>query len=83
MMRCSVFYKHRDARFFPSTAWAAAMSVTQIPWAIIEVTLYSLVVYFFVGFYKGAGLRTCCLRMADSHHIGPVPPFSATWRYAI
>ena len=28
----SVFYKQRDARFFPAYSWAAAMSVTQIPW---------------------------------------------------
>ena len=31
------------------------MSVTQIPWALIECTLFVLIVYFFVGFYKGAG----------------------------
>ena len=28
--------------------------MTQIPWAIIETVLYTLVAYFFVGFYKGA-----------------------------
>ena len=31
------------------------MSVTQIPWAVIECTLFVLIVYFFVGFYKAAG----------------------------
>ena len=52
---CRVFYKQRDAKFFPPTAWAAAMSVTQIPWALVECTLFVLIVYFFVGFYRSAG----------------------------
>ena len=31
------------------------MSVAQIPWAIIETALFTLILYFFVGYYHGAG----------------------------
>lgn len=49
VLRCSVFYKMRNNHFFPPAIWAFAMSVTQIPWAIVETVLYTLIVYFFVG----------------------------------
>jgi hypothetical protein len=32
-----------------------AMAVAQIPWAIIETALFTLILYFFVGYYHGAG----------------------------
>ncbi len=37
------------------------MSVTQIPWALVECTLFTLVVYFFVGFYRSAGGLLCII----------------------
>ena len=64
-----MFYKQRDAKFFPPTAWAAAMSVTQIPWALVECTLFTLVVYFFVGFYRSAGGLPKC----GHWHVSVVP----------
>ena len=35
------------------------MSMTQIPWAVVECVIYTLIVYFFVGFHKGPGAHCC------------------------
>lgn len=44
------------------------MSMTQIPWAVTECVIYTLIVYFFVGYYKGAG--THCFS-SPRHHERP------------
>lgn len=54
-MRLPVFYKQKFALFFPSWAYAIPFGIIRIPITAIEVTAWSLVVYFTVGFEYSAG----------------------------
>mmetsp|Transcript_4643 Transcript_4643/g.13342 ORF Transcript_4643/g.13342 Transcript_4643/m.13342 type:complete len:1521 (-) Transcript_4643:659-5221(-) len=55
----SVFYKQRGNNFFQPSIWAVSMAVTQVPWALVECVIYSLIVYFFVDFFHGPGYFFC------------------------
>lgn len=55
MMRLPVFYKQKFALFFPSWAYAVPFGIIRIPITAVEVTAWSLVVYFTVGFEYSAG----------------------------
>ncbi|GAX82873.1 hypothetical protein CEUSTIGMA_g10299.t1 [Chlamydomonas eustigma] len=46
-----VFFKHRENYFIPAYAQGIAMAVVQMPVSFLEVTLFSLIIYFMVGFY--------------------------------
>lgn len=51
----SVFYKHRDNKFFPSWAYAGALLISQVPSSTAESILFSLTVYWISGLYRSAG----------------------------
>jgi hypothetical protein len=71
MMRLPVFYKHKYTLFFPGWAYAIPFPTLHIPKAILEVTLWSMIVYWVVGFesdvtrYESSCLEQiyCCLQM--------------------
>ena len=56
-----VFYKHRDANFFPSLSYAVGLLLTQLPQSTLESVLFSVVVYFLVNFSRTGAVagRSC------------------------
>ncbi|KAK9829450.1 hypothetical protein WJX72_005937 [[Myrmecia] bisecta] len=50
-----VFFKQRNARFFQPASYTFAQYVTQLPFALLEAVVYSIIVYFLVGYYRAAG----------------------------
>ncbi|KAE9173451.1 hypothetical protein PF001_g27523, partial [Phytophthora fragariae] len=46
----SVFYKQRGANFFRSSAYVLAMSLSQIPMAIVETVVFGAITYWFGGY---------------------------------
>jgi hypothetical protein len=46
-----VFFKHRENYFIPAYAQGIAMAVVQMPVSFLEVTLFSLIIYFMVRTY--------------------------------
>jgi len=50
-----VFFKHRNSGFYNATSQGLAMALSQLPLSVIEATLFSLIMYFMVGFVRGAG----------------------------
>jgi len=48
-----VWFKHRDARFYPAWIHGLAMSLSQVPITILEVVVFSSIVYFMMGFALG------------------------------
>lgn len=47
----SVWYKFRDASFYPAWTHAIASVVAQIPAQMLDVALWSIITYFMIGFY--------------------------------
>jgi ABC-type multidrug transport system permease subunit len=45
----AVFYRQRDASFFPTSAYGLASMLMLLPVQILEVTVFSTIVYFSVG----------------------------------
>lgn len=48
--RMAVMFRQRDALFYPGWCFAIPAFVMRLPWAAIESTAWSLIVYFAVGF---------------------------------
>jgi ABC-type multidrug transport system ATPase subunit/ABC-type multidrug transport system permease subunit len=44
------FYKQRNARFFPAYVYAATTIILRLPWIALDSFLWSIMVYFMVGF---------------------------------
>ncbi|CAN1252468.1 ABC transporter G family member 31, partial [Linum perenne] len=53
--RLPVFYKQRDNLFHPAWAWSLASFVVRIPYSIIEAVMWTVVVYYTVGFAPNVG----------------------------
>eukprot|EP00877_Chromochloris_zofingiensis_P010755 jgi/Chrzof1/5933/Cz16g21030.t1 len=49
-----VWFKHRDNYFYPAYAHGVAMAITQFPLSIIDASLFSLITYFMIGYYRDA-----------------------------
>lgn len=50
-----MFFKQRDNNFFQPSAFVLAMVICRLPFILLEAALYCCIVYFWVGFYTGAG----------------------------
>ena len=50
MMRLPVFYKQKYTLLFPGWAYAIPFATIHIPRALLEVSMWSLLVYWLVGF---------------------------------
>ncbi|CAN1282354.1 ABC transporter G family member 31 [Linum perenne] len=50
MFRLPVFYKQRDNLFHPAWAWSLASFLLRVPYSILEAVVWSLIVYYSVGF---------------------------------
>lgn len=48
--RMAVVYRQRDALFYPGWCFALPAFVMRLPWAVMETSAWSLIVYFAVGF---------------------------------
>ncbi|XP_055832839.1 ABC transporter G family member 31-like isoform X1 [Solanum dulcamara] len=55
IFRLPVFYKQRDNLFYPAWSWALCSWILRLPYSVIEAVVWSLVVYWSVGFSPGAG----------------------------
>jgi hypothetical protein len=54
--RLPVYYKQRDAHFYPGWVFALPELVLQFPLIMAESWVWTLMVYFMVGFYSSARL---------------------------
>ncbi|KAK9826588.1 hypothetical protein WJX74_004476 [Apatococcus lobatus] len=54
MQTKGIFFKQRDARFYPASAYVLGQTFTQMPFALLEAALFSAIVYFWVGFEASA-----------------------------
>jgi hypothetical protein len=52
IQRLAVFYKQRDAHFYPAWCFAAPQVLLRMPWAFVETWIWTLMVYFMVGFLE-------------------------------
>lgn len=77
MMRLPVFYKQKFALFFPSWAYAIPFAIIRLPITFIEVSAWSLVVYFAVGFE--ASVDRCAVQQLAPlpAHMYPCGPTSS------
>lgn len=48
------FYKQRNANFFPAWCFGVAQVALRVPWILMDSTVWSLIVYFSVGYVKSA-----------------------------
>lgn len=55
IFRLPVFYKQRDNLFHPAWAWSVASFILRLPYSIIESIVWSIVVYYLVGFAPSVG----------------------------
>ncbi|CAN0916650.1 ABC transporter G family member 31 [Linum grandiflorum] len=53
--RLPVFYKQRDNLFHPAWAWSLASYVVRVPYSIIEAVMWTVAVYYTVGFASDVG----------------------------
>lgn len=53
--RLPVFYKQRDNLFYPAWAWSFTSWILRVPYSIIEAVIWTVVVYYTVGFAPAAG----------------------------
>ncbi|KAG5122607.1 hypothetical protein JHK84_040947 [Glycine max] len=53
--RLPVFYKQRDNLFYPAWAWSLSSWILRVPYSIIEAIIWTVVVYYSVGFAPSAG----------------------------
>lgn len=51
----SIYYKHQDANFFPTSTYVVGRSVSSIPSAFIDAILFGTLIYWFVGLAYGDG----------------------------
>ncbi|KAL4427934.1 hypothetical protein ABPG75_002023 [Micractinium tetrahymenae] len=50
-----VFYKQRDNNFFPAASYVLSLLLTQLPQSFIEVSVFSLLLYWISGLTRSAG----------------------------
>ncbi|KAL6781025.1 hypothetical protein ACKKBG_A09460 [Auxenochlorella protothecoides x Auxenochlorella symbiontica] len=50
--RLPVMFRQRDAKFYPGWAFALPVIILRIPFSLIEATIWSLIVYWVVGFSR-------------------------------
>ncbi|XP_059660861.1 ABC transporter G family member 31 [Cornus florida] len=55
IFRLPVFYKQRDNYFYPAWAWSFCSWILRVPYSVIEAVVWSVVVYYTVGFAPAAG----------------------------
>ncbi|KAF1863633.1 hypothetical protein Lal_00030702 [Lupinus albus] len=53
--RLPVFYKQRDNLFYPAWAWSLSSWILRVPYSVIESVIWTVVVYYTVGFAPSAG----------------------------
>lgn len=53
--RLPVFYKQRDNLFYPAWAWSFTSWILRVPYSVIEALIWTLVVYYSVGFAPSGG----------------------------
>lgn len=53
--RLPVFYKQRDNLFYPAWAWSVTSWALRVPYSVVEAVIWSLVVYYSVGFAPSPG----------------------------
>jgi hypothetical protein len=67
--RLPVFFKQRNYNFFPAWTYAVMGSFMRLPEQFAQAAVWSIMVYFSVGFYRDAGrffifflnLFSCCI----------------------
>lgn len=55
IQKLPVFYKQRDMYFFPSWAYAIPGWILNIPSTLLEVSLWTFVTYYAIGFDPNVG----------------------------
>nr|XP_043635485.1 ABC transporter G family member 31 [Erigeron canadensis] len=55
IFRLPVFYKQRDNNFYPAWAWSVSSWILRVPYSFIEAVVWSLIVYYSVGFSPSVG----------------------------
>ncbi|OQR92900.1 ATP-binding Cassette (ABC) Superfamily [Thraustotheca clavata] len=50
-----IYYKQRDAHFFRTSTYVLALSLTQIPVAVLETLIFGSLMYWITGFTSNAG----------------------------
>jgi ABC-2 type transporter len=60
MLRLPLFYKQKYTLMYPGWAYAVPFATIHIPRAVLEVSLWSLLVYWMVGFEADASRCDHC-----------------------
>ncbi|KAI3678493.1 hypothetical protein L6452_37788 [Arctium lappa] len=55
IFRLPVFYKQRDNNFYPAWAWSVSSWILRVPYSAVEAVVWSVIVYYSVGFAPSAG----------------------------
>lgn len=55
IQRLPVFYKQRNSNFYPAWLYCLSGAVARIPDSVIMSTVWTVMVYWSVGFYASAG----------------------------
>lgn len=55
IFRLPVFYKQRDNNFYPAWAWSVSSWILRVPYSLVEAVVWSVIVYYSVGFSPSAG----------------------------
>nr|GEV71750.1 ABC transporter G family member 31 [Tanacetum cinerariifolium] len=55
IFRLPIFYKQRDNNFYPAWAWSASSWILRVPYSLVEAVVWSVIVYYSVGFSPSAG----------------------------
>ncbi|XP_028784726.1 ABC transporter G family member 31 [Neltuma alba] len=53
--RLPVFYKQRDNFFYTAMAWSSSSWLLRVPYSVIEALVWTVVVYYSIGFAPAAG----------------------------
>ncbi|KAK9065935.1 hypothetical protein SSX86_015337 [Deinandra increscens subsp. villosa] len=55
IFRLPVFYKQRDNNFYPAWAWSVSSWILRVPYSFVEASVWSIIVYYSVGFSPSVG----------------------------
>ncbi|GJX49894.1 ABC transporter G family member 31 [Tanacetum coccineum] len=55
IFRLPIFYKQRDNNFYPAWAWSVSSWILRVPYSLVEAVVWSVIVYYSVGFSPSAG----------------------------
>lgn len=75
IFRLPVFYKQRDNSFHPGWAWALASWILRVPYSLVEAIVWSLIVYYSVGFAPNFGRYSTSL-FTFLMYLCPSSPFN-------